>query len=103
MGRFLIPRVLLLLLLGALLAPVLELIDRWDSTPGLASDTEFHVAAMAIAAGLLATVALVAARICCLLVPFMGPQPCAASAANRMAMPLRFFSGSSPPGLPLRI
>jgi hypothetical protein len=103
MGRFLIRRVLLLLLLGAMLAPVLEAFDCWDSTPGLANDTEFHVGALAVVTGLLATVALVAARICCLLVPFMRPQPCAAGAANRMAAPLPFFPGSSPPSLPLRI
>ena len=91
------------MLLAALLAPVLEAFDRWDSTPGLANDTEFHVAALAIVAGLLASVALVAARICCLPGPFMRPQSCAAGPVNRMAAPLPLFSGSSPPGVPLRI
>ena len=98
-----IRRVLVVLLLGALLAPVLEAFDRWDSTPGLDSDTEFHVAALAIAAGLLAAVAMVAVRICCPLVPFMHPQLCSAGAAIRTAAALPFFSGSSPPGVPLRI
>jgi hypothetical protein len=95
--------VLLLLLIAAFLAPVLEAFDRWDSTPDLASDTEFHVAFLAIATGLLATVAFVAARICCLFVPFMRRQPCALVAANRMTLPLLVFSGSSPPSIPLRI
>jgi hypothetical protein len=103
MSEFPIRRVLLLLLIAALLAPVLETFDGWDSTPGLANDTEFHVAALAIVAGLLAAVALVAARICCPLVPFKRQQPRAAGPVNRMAAPLPFLSGSSPPGVSLRI
>jgi hypothetical protein len=103
MSQFLIRRVLLLLLIVALLAPVLETFDCWDSTPGLANDTEFHVAALAIFTGLLAAVALVAVRIWCPLVPFMRLRLCAAGAANRTAASLPFFSGSSPPSIPLRI
>jgi hypothetical protein len=95
--------VLLLLLLGALLAPVLEAFDRWDSTPDLASDTEFNVGALAIVTGLLATAALVAVRIFCLLVPFLRTRPCTVVAASRRAVPLPFFSGSSPPNVPLKI
>jgi hypothetical protein len=103
MSRFLIRRVLLLLLFAALLAPVLETFDSWDSTPGLANDTEFHVTALAIVTGLLAAVVLVAVRICCLLVPFKRPQLRAAGPANRTPAPLPFFTGSSPPSVPLRI
>jgi hypothetical protein len=103
MGRILIRRLLLLLLLAALLAPVLETFDSWDSTPGLANDTEFHLSALAIVTGLLAAVALVAVRICCLLIPFMRQQSSAAGPINRMAAPLPFFSGSPPPSVPLRI
>jgi hypothetical protein len=102
MGRSLLSRALMVLLLAALLAPVLEAFDRWDATPGLAGDTEFHVAALAVAAGLLAAVAIVAVRVS---LPW-ARCACAPSAARGfcgVAMPPTFCSGSSPPSIPLRI
>jgi hypothetical protein len=105
MGRSIIGRMLVLLLFAALLAPVLEAFDHWDSTPGLASDTEFHVATLAIAAGLLAAVALVAVRASRPLVSCSGRLHHAPRAARRTASPRIFFSSESPPvpPLPLRI
>ncbi|SPE20286.1 exported hypothetical protein [Candidatus Sulfotelmatomonas gaucii] len=103
MGRMLIRRALVLLLLTAALAPVLETFDRWDSTPGLASDTEFHVAALAVSAGLLATVVLIAVHSRLPLVPFRHVASCTARAAVRLPASLPFFPGSSPPSTPLRI
>jgi hypothetical protein len=103
MGGSLIRRVLVVLLLAALLAPVLEAFDRWDSTPGLAHDTEFRVAALAIAAGLLTTICMVTIRIRCLFAPSRHLRPRAACASSHTIAPLPFLSGSSPPNLPLRI
>jgi hypothetical protein len=101
-GSFL-RRVFVVLLFAALLAPVLEAFDSWDRTPGLASDTEFHVAVLAIAAGLLAAVAVAAVRIACPQLCFarLSPQP--ARACHRSISPLLLFSDTSPPCTPLRI
>jgi hypothetical protein len=103
MGRLLIRRALVVLLFAALLAPVLEAFDRWDATPGLTGDTEFHVAVLALAAGLLVTVALVAVRVSSILIrcaftlrPAVRGPVCAAA---RPAC----CSGTSPPPIPLRI
>jgi hypothetical protein len=101
-GTFL-RRALVALLFAALLAPVLEAFDSWDATPGLASDTEFHVAMLATAAGLLAAVAFAAVRF---VFPVarsgrLRPQP--ARAGHRSIAPLPLFSDTSPPRTPLRI
>lgn len=101
-GSFL-RRAFVVLLFAALLAPVLEAFDSWDRTPGLASDTEFHVAMLATAAGLLAAVAVVAVRIACPQPRFarLSPQP--ACVMRRSVAQLPLFSGASPPLIPLRI
>ena len=101
-GTFL-RRALLVLLFAALLAPVLEAFDSWDATPGLASDTEFHVAMLATAAGLLAAVVLAAVRILFPLAQFarVGPQPAPALPRPIARPPL--FSDTSPPRTLLRI
>jgi hypothetical protein len=96
-------RALVVLLFAALLAPVLEAFDSWDATPGLASDTEFHVAMLATAAGLLAAVAFAALRIGCRQVPFARLRPALARACHRSVAPLLLFSDTSPPRTPLRI
>jgi hypothetical protein len=101
-GSFL-RRVLVVLLFAALLAPVLEAFDSWDATPGLASDTEFHVAVLATAAGLLAAVVFVAVRIGCRQVSFARLRPRPAREWHRSGAPLPLFSGTSPPSTPLRI
>jgi len=96
-------RALVVLLLAALLAPVLEAFDSWDATPGLASDTEFHVAVLATAAGLLAAVVCSAVRVACAQLQFarLSSQP--ARAVHRSVATLPHFSGTSPPRTPLRI
>jgi hypothetical protein len=96
-------RALVVLLFAALLAPVLEAFDSWDTTPGLASDTEFHVAVLATAAGLLAAVAFAAVRSIFLLARFARLRPEPARAVQRSVAPLPLFSGTSPPRTPLRI
>jgi hypothetical protein len=96
-------RALVVLLFAALLAPVLEAFDSWDATPGLASDTEFHVAMLATAAGLLAAVAFAAVRIICPLARFGRLRPQPARALQRSVAPLLLFSDTSPPRTPLRI
>jgi hypothetical protein len=101
-GTFL-RRALVVLLFAALLAPVLEAFDSWDATPGLASDTEFHVAVLATAAGLLAAVAFAAVRIICPLARFACLGSESACAAHRSVAPLPLFSDTSPPRAPLRI
>ena len=92
-----------MLLFAALLAPVMEVFDSWDANPSLASDTEFHVAMVAMAAGLLAAVVLVAVRIGCRQVQFARISPQPAPALHRSVAPLPLFSGTSPPRTPLRI
>jgi hypothetical protein len=57
----------LLLLFGLALllcaaAPGIEPLDRWDHTPTLAADSEFHVAAFAALAGLAVLLLLVTER-----------------------------------------
>lgn len=47
-----------LALLFCAVSPATEPLDRWDHTPTAAADTEFHVAAFAIGAGLAALVLL---------------------------------------------
>jgi hypothetical protein len=101
-GTFL-RRALVVLLFVALLAPVLEAFDSWDATPGLASDTEFHVAVLAIAAGLLAAVAIAAVRIICPLARCAHLRTASARAWHRSVAPLLLFSDTSPPRIPLRI
>jgi hypothetical protein len=96
-------RALVVLLFAALLAPVLEAFDSWDATPGLASDTEFHVAMLATAAGLLAAVAFAGVRIICPLARFGRLRPQPARALQRSVAPLLLFSDTSPPRTPLRI
>jgi hypothetical protein len=82
---------------------VLEAFDSWDATPGLASDTEFHVAVLAIAAGLLAAAVFAAVRIGCRQVRLARLKPQPARALHRSVAPLPLFSGTSPPFIPLRI
>jgi hypothetical protein len=101
-GSFL-RRALVALLFAALLAPVLEAFDSWDATPGLASDTEFHVAVLAIAAGLMAAVIFAAVRIICPLARFARLRPQPACAFHRSVASLLLFSDTSPPRIPLRI
>jgi hypothetical protein len=101
-GSFL-RRALAVLLFAALLAPVLEAFDSWDATPGLASDTEFHVAVLAIAAGLLAAVVFAAVRIGCRQAQLARLRPKPARALHRSIAPLALFSDTSPPRVPLRI
>jgi hypothetical protein len=96
-------RALVVLLFAALLAPVLEAFDSWDATPGLACDTEFHVAVLATAAGLLAAVAFAAVRIMSPLARFARLRPEPARAVHRSVAPLPLFSDTSPPRTPLRI
>jgi hypothetical protein len=96
-------RALLVLLFAALLAPVLEAFDSWDATPGLASDTEFHLAVLATAAGLLTAVIFAAARIGCRQVRFARLRPEPASAWLSSVAPLPPFSDRSLPRVPLRI
>jgi hypothetical protein len=103
MGRSLIRAVLLALLIAASLAPLAESFDSWDATPGLASDTEFNVAALALAAGLFATVALLAVRLCCPRSPLAHSKLPLSGNSFRYVVLLPFFPGCSPPGIPLRI
>jgi hypothetical protein len=99
----LLRRALLVLLFAALLAPVLEAFDSWDTTPGLASDTEFHVAMLATATGLLAAVAFAAVRFISPMARFGRLRPQPARAGHRSVAPLPLFSGTSPPRIPLRL
>jgi hypothetical protein len=101
-GNFL-RRAFVVLLFAALLAPVLEAFDTWDATPGLASDTEFHVAMLATAAGLLAAVAFAAVRIIFPTARFARFRPQRACTVHRSVAPLPLFSDTSPPRTPLRI
>lgn len=103
MGRSLIRGVLLALLIAASLAPLAESFDSWDATPALASDTEFNVAALALAAGLFAAVALLAIRRCCPRSPQAHAKLPVSGKTFHYAVLLPFFSGCSPPGMPLRI
>lgn len=103
MGRSLIQRVLLALLLGAVIVPVLEPLDCWDATPGIAADTEFHVVALAAAAGLLTVIALIAARVRFLPVTVDRVIACGAATFTRPVLSQLHRAGESPPGPPLRI
>jgi len=96
-------RALVALLLAALLAPVLEAFDSWDATPGPAADTEFHVAALAVAAGLLVVIVVTAVRINCPGAGFVPLRPQPARAWRPPIAPLPLFSDTSPPRIPLRI
>jgi hypothetical protein len=89
MGRSLIWGVLLTLLIVASLAPLAESFDSWDATPGLANDTEFNVAVLALAAGCPRSPQ---AHFC---LPVNGKTLCG-------TVLLPFFPGCSPPGMPLR-
>jgi len=94
---------LLALLIVASLAPLAESFDSWDTTPGLAGDTEFNVAALALVVGLFATVAMLAVRLCCPRSPqthFSLPEN-GKTLCGTVLLP--FFPGCSPPGTPLRI
>jgi hypothetical protein len=101
-GTFL-RRALVVLLFAALLAPVLEAFDSWDATPGLASDTEFHVAVLATAAGLLAAVVFAAVRYIWPMFGFARLMPRPARGSLRSVAPLPLFADTSPPRTPLRI
>lgn len=48
-----------LVLLLAAMVPAIEPMDKWDHTPGVAADTEFHVVAVALGVGLAALVLLI--------------------------------------------
>jgi hypothetical protein len=96
-------RLLVTLLLAALLAPVVEAFDHWDADTGITSDTEFHVAVLATAVGLIAAVLLrgvgrVALRFAqawplrTVVTALSLPRPCCTAP-----------SGASPPLIPLRI
>jgi hypothetical protein len=103
MRRSLIQRALVALLFAALLAPVLEAFDSWDSSPGLARDTEFHVAEIALATGLSVAVIVVASHIARLLTYSTSLDLADYRAASPTA-PLLLFSPESPPSsTPLRI
>lgn len=91
---------LVALLLGALLAPVLEAFDHWDSVPGLGSDTEFNVSAWAMTVGLGVVVALLVLRVRRKPVSFSGLALAGAHPARRTAQPLPFYPGCSPPETP---
>jgi hypothetical protein len=103
MVRSAIRRVLLVLLIAASLAPVVETFDFWDSTPGLFSDTEFNVAALALVAGLFAAVALLAVRAFCPRTPQVHAKLPVTGRTFLGTVLLPFFPGCSPPGMPLRI
>jgi hypothetical protein len=103
MGRSIIRCVLSALLIAALLAPVVEAFDSWDATPGLASDTEFNVAALALFAGLSAVVAFAAVRMRLIVTARSYFRLPAVGRMLRGPALLPFFPGCSPPGVPLRI
>lgn len=91
------------LLLVALLSPLIEPLEKWDHDSSLGCDTEFHVVALSVAAGLWAAVALCAARglrlrRCSLWMPAMAdtrPVP--------GYLPDAAIMGNSPPLIALRI
>jgi hypothetical protein len=103
MGRSIIRCVLSALLIAALLAPVVEAFDSWDATPGLASDTEFNVAALALVTGLFAVVAFAAVRASLTRASRSYFRLPAVGRMLRGPVLLPFFHGCSPPGVPLRI
>ena len=103
MGRSLIRGMMLALLIAASLAPLVEAFDSWDTTPGLTSDTEFNVAALALVAGLFVTVALLAVRFCCPRSAQVHFNLSVNGRTFRGTVLLPFFPGCSPPGTPLRI
>jgi hypothetical protein len=96
-------RIVFVLLIAALLAPVLEAFDTWDSIPGLADDTEFNLAALAVAAGLFVAVALVAVLAFAAGSERLSPRLKRTASVSCAQALLPFFTGASPPGLPLRI
>ncbi|MGD0682046.1 MAG: hypothetical protein ABR990_08345 [Terracidiphilus sp.] len=103
MVRSLLRGVLLALLIAASLAPLAESFDTWDTTPGLTSDTEFNVAALALVAGLFATVALLAVQLCNSYTSQTHFRLPVSGKTFRGVTLLPFFPGCSPPGTPLRI
>jgi hypothetical protein len=103
MVRHTIRNIVFVLLIVGLLAPVAESFDRWDSTPGLAGDTEFQVAVLAMAAGLFTVVALGVIRLCHRLRQVAHFCLPVTGVTSREAAFLPFFPGCSPPGVQLRI
>ena len=103
MVRSLIRRMLLALLIAASFAPAAEAFDCWDRTPGMAADTEFNSAALALVAGLFATVALLAVHVCRPRTPQVHCSPHVRGKTIRGTVLLPFYPGCSPPGMPLRI
>jgi hypothetical protein len=103
MRRQVIHGVLFVLLIAAVLAPVAEAFDTWDAVPGLTSDTEFNVAALALVAGLFAVVTFVTARMRHVLTPRMRFSLPIIGEVSYAASLLPFFLYGSPPGMPLRI
>ena len=95
--------VVFLLLIVAMLAPLAEGFDRWDSTPGLGGDTEFQVAALALMAGLCAVVVLVVARTAFRWNFFQVGVALASVPLTVGLTPLRVPADCSPPILQLRI
>lgn len=95
-------RVLFLLLIAAMMAPLIEAFDSWDKA-GLTNDTEFQIATLAMVAGLFAVVAFVATRLRFTFghLADLGLQ--VKDGMIRGAVPSSIFHGSSPPGVPLRI
>jgi hypothetical protein len=104
MRRHIIRSVIFVFLIAAMMAPVVESFDHWDDTPGLAGDTEFQVAALALVAGLFTVVAaLVVTKLCAQRSPqTRSSQPVTGTVSLGATLP-PFFPGCSPPCLQLRI
>lgn len=100
--RRLIRRVLFVLLIAAIMAPLVEAFDYWD-TPGLTNDTEFQVATLAMVAGLFSVVAFLAIKAHRALSPHLKLRPEEDDRSFTGTTPFQAFHGCSPPGVPLRI
>jgi hypothetical protein len=98
----LIQRVLFVLLIAAMLAPLVEAFDFWDN-PGLTNDTEFQVATLAMVAGLFSVVAFIAIKARRAPSPHVGLDPQEHDRSSTGNAPFPVFHGCSPPGIPLRI
>ncbi len=94
---------MILLLIAAMLAPVAEAFDHWDTLPGLADDLEFQIAAVALMSGLFAAVALLVLRAAHPMRPELGPRVAdAAEPCFALTLALTQADFSYPP-LQLRI
>jgi hypothetical protein len=102
MHRPMIRSVLVVLLIAALMAPLVEAFDSWDKA-GLINDSEFQVATLAMAAGLFSVVAILAIKAHRALSPHVELCPQEEDRSFIGAAPFLVFHGCSPPGVPLRI